>query len=720
MIRPAQCADKRFPYLAAALLALMAALQITSAAGDSQTWDEAFGIAEGYSYLKTGDVRLDVAHPIFAKVLNAFPLLWLRPSFPLDDRSWLDSKPWEFSAKFLYANRVLASKMLAAARGASIAFTLAVGVVLAWWTRRTFGAGAALVALAFYSLDPNWLAHSRYTTSDPWVTGFIFLASIAWIEHVRKRTWHTLVLAGILLGCALGSKLSALCLPVAFALISLLYAFRRPRPGGFRMVLDLAACLGVAAAFLALVYAPEVKAALVYWTTGAKQLPFLDIPLASYARPVSLLGRLLRAAGETFHLPAFAFLRSLSDTAGHLQTGHQAYLLGEISDRGWWYYFPIAMLVKTPTATLLAFLLAAVLGISRFPRCLAVAAQYAVPSRDRQGAVCLALAIPPAVFLLFSIAATRVNIGLRHVLPVYPFLWVLSAALLCRAAGGWWEKTRRPAIAALVVLFAAESAAIYPHYVAFFNWPSGGPAQGPRYLLDSNLDWGQDLARAADWVRSRGDPPLCACYFGRAPLEYYGLAAEPLPASKDSPEWNDLDCVALVSATPLYGLYVSRDPFAGLRNREPMARIGYSIYAYDLRKSAAVAGDPAPPGVYDDFDSRVYVRNSWSRDRQFSSSAGGTLSYSNHPAARLTFVFRGSGICWVHTKALNRGRARVMIDGTTRDVLDLYSPTIEWQARACFGGLAEGIHKFEIFNASPANPASSGAYIDADVFEVLR
>jgi hypothetical protein len=716
MIRPAQCVDKRFPYLAAALLALMAALQITSAAGDSQTWDEAFGIAEGYSYLKTGDVRLDVAHPIFAKVLNALPLLWVRPSLPLDDRSWLDSKPWEFSAKFLYANRVPAGKMLAAARGASIAFALAVGVVLAWWTRRTFGAGAALLALAFYSLDPNWLAHSRYTTSDPWVTGFIFLASIAWIEHVRKRGWHTLVLAGILLGCALGSKLSALSLPLVFALISVLYAFRWPRPGVFRMASDLAACLGVAALFLALVYAPEVKAAVVFWTTGEKQMPFVDIPLASYARPVSLLGRLLRAAGETFHLPAFAFLRSLSDTADHLQTGHQAYLLGEISDRGWWYYFPVAMLVKTPTAALLAFLIGAVLGISRLHRSLTVAARHEGPRSLKHAA----LAIPPAVFLLFSIAATRVNIGLRHVLPVYPFLWVLTAALLCRAAGGWWEKIRRPAIAALVALFAAESAATYPHYVAFFNWPSGGPVHGPRYLLDSNLDWGQDLSRAADWVRSRGNPPLCACYFGRAPLEYYGLAAEPLPVSKDSPEWKDLDCVALVSATPLYGLYVSPDAFARLRRREPTARIGYSIYAYDLRKSAAAAGEPAPPGVYDDFDSRVHVRNSWSRDRQFSSAAGGTLSYSNHPAARLTFVFRGSGICWVHTKALNRGRARVMIDGFSRGTLDLYSSNVQWQARACFGGLARGIHKFEIFNASPANSASSGAYIDADAFEVLR
>jgi hypothetical protein len=205
-----------------------------------------------------------------------------------------------------------------------------------------------------------------------------------------------------------------------------------------------------------------------------------------------------------------------------------------------------------------------------------------------------------------------------------------------------------PAAAALVVLLVAESVPIHPHYLAFFNWVSGGPGNGPEYLLDSNLDWGQDLRNPADWTRKRNIPVVCLSYFGTAPPEHYGLVQGPLPESGDASQWEDLDCLTAVSATSLFGLYVPHERFAWLRRQRPTAKIGYSIYVYDLRKTTFPGhGVPAGRGAYDDRNRRIRYFLAWDHGRQFPETANGTLSASRQRNARVRFVFKGprSGGC---------------------------------------------------------------------------
>jgi hypothetical protein len=238
--------------------------------------------------------------------------------------------------------------------------------------------------------------------------------------------------------------------------------------------------------------------------------------------------------------------------------GHEAYLLGMYSHTGWWYYFPVVFAVKTPIGLIL------LLAIALFGRRLKRETPHA------------ALAITATAFFAISMLSA-INIGVRHILPIYPMLCVVGAAVVTRLPRG-------PVIAAAcAAIVAIESASIYPDYLAFFNVAAGGPSAGPRYLLDSNVDWGQDVKKLRTWLRARHIDSVCMFYFGNTGVEFYGVPMRHLPRTDETEPRRNLDCVAAISVTNLYGLYVPRDDYAWLRDLNPTARIGYSIYVYDLR-----------------------------------------------------------------------------------------------------------------------------------------
>jgi hypothetical protein len=246
--------------------------------------------------------------------------------------------------------------------------------------------------------------------------------------------------------------------------------------------------------------------------------------------------------------------------AAYERGGHEAYLLGMHSQQGWWYYFPLAFFFKTPVATLLAIALA--IGLSLRTR------------RRRFPFPIWCMAVPLLIYLPLCLL-THINTGLRHLLPAYPFLFVLISAALLRLE---W-RLRNPALGLLALLLVAESLSIHPHYTAFFNRLVGGPSSGPRYLADSNLDWGQDLKKLKSYLDQHAIPKVCLAYFGTADWGYYGIVSEPLL----DPQRAAPDCVLAVSATSLVDLYVPKGTFAWLRQQRPTARVGYSIYVYDLR-----------------------------------------------------------------------------------------------------------------------------------------
>jgi hypothetical protein len=251
------------------------------------------------------------------------------------------------------------------------------------------------------------------------------------------------------------------------------------------------------------------------------------------------------------------------------------------------------MVFKTPVATLAAIAIALLIWpVARMSRRVAQ-----VPIIDRWGVACLTIA---PVLYAASAMTTNLNLGLRHVLPVYPFVFIALGLVVGRIIQSW-NVAGKVLGALLCVALLAESLGAYPHYLAFFNLPSGGSRGGIRLLGDSNLDWGQDLPLLAQWQRDNPDKRLFIAYFGMADPEYYGIKAPHLPWSynnfvqSQAPDPRQ-PAVLAISATHLQGLYLApqwQAIYGDWRKREPFKILGGSIYLYDFPPAPSTA--PAPP-----------------------------------------------------------------------------------------------------------------------------
>jgi hypothetical protein len=296
---------------------------------------------------------------------------------------------------------------------------------------------------------------------------------------------------------------------------------------------------------------PEVNASFE-WDRVRPDNPF-------FAEPV-LLARRLRLLPDPYLFGFFRFVKH--------SEARPSFLMGERSDVGHWYYFPATFALKTPIG--LMILLAVALATRR---------RHAVSPR-----VEWFLWAPVVVYLALTL--TRgLNIGHRHLLPIYPFLFV-AAGRCATLVRGWRPLSAVVLISA--VWYAASVARVHPHYLAYFNEAAGGPANGYRLLADSNLDWGQDLKALPEWLRAHGIDRAKLSYFGTADPEYYHVPADLLPGymlPRPRQEIRSVvpgDVVA-VSATNLAEIYVEpevRPLMALLRAREPIGQVGYSILVY--------------------------------------------------------------------------------------------------------------------------------------------
>lgn len=569
----------QFRIAAAALVLATALVQFITARGESQTWDEGIHLSAGYSYVKTGDFRMNAEHPPVFKLLAALPLKLIKPDLPLKDKSWEAGEQIEFGNVFMHTNRVPADRILLYGRSVTILLTAVLGLVVAFWTRRHFGAPTALGALFLFATDPNLIAHGRYVTNDLMVTLFSFVVVVAWSHFLETKRRRDLALAGVLLGLGLVSKFSSLFLIPAIVLLYLVRWWQeavRPPPQGNRRlglqncVISLAVAAAIAALVIASVYGPATFRSL----QGA--------PLTDVMQGKTAITEVLRGMGWFFDLPAHPYLLGLNRVSEFNTGGHHAYLLGQHSMFGWWYYFPVVFLVKTPTAVLLLVAVSLAIGLLGLFRY--ITGRHAqVPLRKVQFRW-IVVALPPVLYAVVLLTS-KVNLGVRYLLPVYPFLFVLLAAAVFHTQWQWFRKVRAPLLVIVAALQLFETARIYPDYLAFFNTVAGGPGNGPRYLADSNIDWGQDVKKLKKYLDSTGwKGQVCVSYFGSASTVYYGIHPVYLPETKDIEQRRNVDCLAAISVTQLYDVYIRPGTFQWLRELKPIAKVGYSIYVYDLRK----------------------------------------------------------------------------------------------------------------------------------------
>jgi len=492
---------------------------------DSDTVDEAFHLRFGYTFLRTGELPAVLEHPPLSQALSALPLLPLNLRFRPAGASSAGAPGSD--ADFLYRNTVPAETILAAGRSVRVVLTLMFGAFIAWWTRRHFGALPALAALLLFAFDPTFLAHGHLATTDVLAAFGFFAGCVTWGAFLAWGSMGRALLCGLITGIALAVKYSALLLPVLYVLWYVIEGLRqaaaleapRWRCSFGHFFKSMAVVLAGAFVAVYVLYGFETRPLLPAEISGTP----LSTILVTNPATASLGAILLHHPGlarvvntEALHLPipAPSFLRGFLYVSSHNASGHNSYLMGQSSFGGWWYYFPVVFGVKSPTG-LLALLLLAV--AATFPIVLRDGPQEAVFKILRARPAWHTLTIPPLAYLVVS-TTSHINIGIRHILPIYPFLFIWPAALLFTF--------RRPALPAFfgraavicLALVAVESAAAFPRYLAFFNWPSGGRSNGWKYVVDSNLDWGQDMKRLREYLERKGAAGnVCLAAFTVAP-----------------------------------------------------------------------------------------------------------------------------------------------------------------------------------------------------------
>lgn len=550
-------------FAAVPIILLFFFLSLDSAVGDSPTMDEQNHLARGLAFLRTGDPRFSLEHPPLVNSLSALPLLMLPDvRLPTDHPSWEAPEGWyTFADQLLWVYNHDVERMVFLARLPIIFLTMGLALIGYRFGQALWGRPAGLLTLALLLMDPNILAHGRYTTTDAGGATFLLLAAFllwrAWSKDSWQ--WRPTLAAGIGLGLALGSKLSNLVFLPILALLAILPLYGRPwlaRAAGRRLVQ-----YGLALAL----------ATLALWA-------IFGFDWGPYQFRTATLAALNEISG-----PLPTFLAGVEQIIGLSGGGRPAFLLGQFSADGWWYYFPVAFAVKTPLPVLLLFVLAASLLLAR----------------RQTRARALYLLLPALGYFLVSMQS-GLNIGYRHLLPVLPFLYLLGAGLAARPGAAaeaspamtrWLQLAPAGALLSLLLI----DAWLHPHYLSYFNLAAGGPANGSQVLIDSNIDWGQDLKRLKRWMDDEGVERVKLAWFGTADPAYYGIAYDPLPGlPRHFDLWWDVPFDSSDPEPGIYAISVSnlwelpltdKHVFPWFRAREPDDRIGYSIYIYD------VAGD---------------------------------------------------------------------------------------------------------------------------------
>jgi hypothetical protein len=597
---------------AIALLVLLSAyfiMAVRAAAATSPTFDEPAHIVAGQAYWVLGDYRLDPENGNLSQRLIGLPGFVTGARFPsVEQPAWRASDLWTIADQFLYDSGNEADTLVARARMVVALFSVLAGALVFFWSRQLFGDAGAWVSLSLFVFSPTTLANGGLATSDMFAAGFFALAVWAlWTLLHRVTIWT--VLASLAATSALFlSKMSApLLVPMALGMAGIRLASSHPVVVAVRAPRrEVQGRRTQAAMFAGLALLHAVAVFVVLWAfygfrydafaNARGQDAFID-PWPQLLGGIG--GPVLHVVewARRHHVLPEAYVYGVATVGAYSKT-RLSFLNGVVAEGGSHWFFPYAALVKT---TIPALLLLATLPIW-------FAARWRSPERGaRAGDVRDGLyAIAPLLVLICvywaSAISSHLNIGYRHMLPVLLATMVLAG--VCGEPIRRLGRSRRRAhvvagagVAALVCWHAIESLRIAPHYLAYVNPIAGGPTRAYTHLVDSSLDWGQDLPALKalldrEGLQSAAHPPVYLSYFGSARAGHHGIDATLLPGFLDrwpprlpEPLRAGVYCV---SATNLQGVYLK---YWG-RWTEHYESL-YQTTLENLRALDATAGDPA-------------------------------------------------------------------------------------------------------------------------------
>ncbi len=619
-------AARKAEVICAALLLLMAANLLASISRKSITNDEIVHIPAGYYHLVAGEFQLNNEHPPLIKMWAALPLLMVQPDEPPAPKTEAENfmeRTWGFHERFWQANQQRFQTVTFWPRVMMVPITLALGALIFIFARRLFGEVAAVIAVGLYILEPTVLAHGRIVHTDV-PAAFTYLlfffalylytgmaesrggpgaaitgtagvspaSSSGFTPDSAKSSNPELVAfneggrdargpgidgpglsravwLGVACAVALLTKFSMLIIvPVlGIYMLAQLFTNRHDRQRRLQVLIHSGLIIVVVLFLVNAAYYfhhPALEASDVRWVQ--MKSPAL---LGFVTTSISLLSKII---------PTY-YLFGIYNIELHNHSGHATSLLGQYNDLGWWYYFPLAFALKTT----LPFLLLAVAALSWAVWKLAV-------KRDPRF---VWLVVPIAVYLAISLTS-HINIGIRHFLPVYPFLFIAGGALLAKLL----RVKKRLGLAVLLIMagwMGFETVRAFPNYTPYMNQLASSHPHW-YYLSDSNVEWGDDVGALAAYLKARGETKVTAALsggwstLGRYGVEYRDMVALPPDATPETR-------YVAIGASFLNGSLIPGDEavvgrrsfertslFARYRNRKPEAVFGGSIYLFRERE----------------------------------------------------------------------------------------------------------------------------------------
>ena len=492
-------------------------LASTSASRKSLTWDEPTFITSGYTYLDRSDFRLNPEAPPLLQEFVALPLRmgnFAPPNY--EHVGWEKRAQVAFARDQVIRNRDRLDAYVFWARAPIWLLGACLVFVAAGFVRQLAGPGSALVSAFLIALSPNLLAHGRLATTDFGCAALMFGAVWTYWRSIERGRPIDWVVCGGVTGLALLAKYTSLLLLPTFLILSL-----------YEVVSGRCSL-------------SSLLRGSVYVAVTALAMLFVGYDLQNG--------------------PAL-YLKGMEAIYSRWTEGYQFYLLGEARSEPAWYYHPVAFLVKTPEPTIL------LAGI-------AVWAVIRSPDLRRPALYLLT----PIVLVLVASFFDKANLGLRRILPIYPFLF----AFIGLAATDKPCRICKTIYVVLVLWAGAASILAYPHYLSYFNVLSGGVSNGPYLLDDSNVDWGQDLPALANWQAENPDEPITLRYFGTAIPALYGVTARYMPDVEALLPEPGVYALTAHNLTPFRKLahQTGRQDLDWLARYTPFQRAGGSIYLY--------------------------------------------------------------------------------------------------------------------------------------------
>lgn len=535
------------PALFAILLTVSCARIISTYWTFNHTIDEPTHIACGLEWFQRHAYTYEYQHPPLSRVFAAFGP-WLRGTHNISKKEDLPAK----NPLVLYQSDSYYGTLVSARAGELIFFILA-AIIVYKWSRRLYGDKAAVASAFLFMSMPAVLGHSGLATTDASLMATLPMALYALDLWLYSPTFRRSCVLGLAIAAGLLSKFSFVLFFPACAAVIVLCRFNLIR-SQLRNITPANGLCNVLAMFIF---------ALTF-TWGCYWFSITRVPVNEGRGGIlaSLPGWVVNAIArnETIDIPLGEVYLGLVEVREHNLDGHRAYLLGETETGGWWYFFPVVLFYKTPLA--FWFFLPMVLYYLR---------------RTPAGS---AIPLLCALAILLVVLPSRINLGIRHILPVYPLMAISSGFAVHRIVAH-----QRVILRGAGILLAGwlvwVSAFCHPDYIAYFNELAFGEPESIR--VDSDLDWGQNTDRLARRVKAKGiSDPIGLALFGSINPSWHQLNWYPASPWTASQGWIAISLTEKMMSDHLPTSQNGRRPWAWLDRYQPVERIGNSILLYNI------------------------------------------------------------------------------------------------------------------------------------------